>query len=85
MTLQELEEIKVSSRKDEEVKYKARKVLHLLDENSDKYDVVVYTTAMENYINEKQVEISPDTKNYCLLCLFARIIAPRRKVCICDK
>ena len=62
MTLQELEEIKISSRKDDEIKYKARKVLHLLDENSDKYDVVVYTTAMENYINEKQVEISPYTK-----------------------
>ena len=62
MTLQELEEIKISSRKDDEVKYKARKALHLLDENSDKYDVVVYTTAMENYINEKQIEISPDTK-----------------------
>ena len=61
MTLQELEEIKISSRKDDEVKYKARKALHLLDENRDKYDVVVYTIAMENYINEKQVEISPDT------------------------
>lgn len=62
VTLQELEEIKVSSRKDEEVKYKARKALHLLDENRDKYDVVIYTTAMENYINEKQIEITPDTK-----------------------
>ena len=41
VTLQELEEIKISSRKDDEIKYKARKVLHLLDENRDKYDVVV--------------------------------------------
>lgn len=62
VTLQELEEIKVSSKKDAEVKYKARKALHLLDENTDKYEVVVYTTAIENYICEKQVEVTPDTK-----------------------
>ena len=76
MTLQELEEIKISSRKDDEIKYKARKVLHLLDENSDKYDVVVYTTAMENYINEKQVEISPDTK-IIACCAFSQGLLPK--------
>ena len=71
VTLQELEEIKISSRKDDEVKYKARKALHLLDENSDKYDVVVYTTAMENYIIEKQLEVTPDTK-IIASCAFSR-------------
>ena len=76
MTLQELEEIKISSRKDDEVKYKARKALHLLDENSDKYDVVVYTIAMENYINEKQVEISPDTK-IIACCSFSQGLLPK--------
>lgn len=76
MTLQELEEIKISSRKDDEVKYKARKALHLLDENSDKYDVVVYTTAMENYINEKHVEISPDTK-IIACCSFSQGLLPK--------
>ena len=76
VTLQELEEIKISSRKDDEVKYKARKALHLLDENSDKYDVVVYTTAMENYINEKQVEISPDTK-IIACCAFSQGLLPK--------
>ena len=76
VTLQELEEIKISSRKDDEIKYKARKVLHLLDENSDKYDVVVYTTAMENYINEKQVEISPDTK-IISCCVFSQRLLPK--------
>ena len=76
MTLQELEEIKISSRKDDEVKYKARKALHLLDENSDKYDVVVYTIAMENYINEKQVEISPDTK-IIACCAFSQGLLPK--------
>ena len=76
VTLQELEEIKISSRKDDEIKYKARKVLHLLDENSDKYDVVIYTTAMENYIVEKQVEISPDTK-IVASCAFSRGLLPQ--------
>ena len=76
MTLQELEEIKISSRKDDEVKYKARKALHLLDENKDKYEVVIYTTAMENYINEKQVEISPDTK-IIACCSFSQGLLPK--------
>lgn len=62
VTLQELEHIKVSGTKSQEVKYDARKVLHLLDENEDKFKVVVYTTAMENYINEKLIEVTPDSK-----------------------
>ena len=62
ISLQEMENIKTSGRKDEETKYKARKALHLLDENRDKYEVVIYTTAMENYIVEKQLEVTPDTK-----------------------
>ena len=62
VTLQELEHIKVSGRKSEEVKYNARKALHILDENPDKYTAVVFTTAMENYINEKLIEVTPDSK-----------------------
>lgn len=62
ITLQELESIKTSNRKDEETKYNARKILHLLDENSDKYDVIVYTNTIEEYINLKNIEITPDSK-----------------------
>lgn len=62
VTLQELEHIKVSRNKDDQVKYEARKALHLLDDNSDKYEVVVYDNAIENYILEKNMEITPDTK-----------------------
>ena len=62
VTLQELEHIKVSRNKDDQVKYEARKALHLLDDNSDKYDVIVYDNAIENYILEKNMEITPDTK-----------------------
>lgn len=62
VTLQELEHIKISRNKDDQIKYKARKALHLLDDNSDKYDVVVYDNAIENYILGKNMEITPDTK-----------------------
>lgn len=62
VSLQELEHIKVSRNKDDRTKYNARKVLHLLDENNDKYTVVVYNMDIENYIIEKNMEITPDTK-----------------------
>ncbi len=76
ISLQEMENIKTSGRKDEETKYKARKALHLLDENRDKYEVVIYTTAMENYIVEKQLEITPDTK-IIASCAFSRGLLPQ--------
>ena len=71
ISLQEMENIKTSGRKDEETKYKARKALHLLDENKNKYEVVIYTTAMENYMVEKQLEVTPDTK-IIASCAFSR-------------
>lgn len=40
-TLEELEHIKTSRSKDEETRYKARKISRLLDENSEKYEVVI--------------------------------------------
>ena len=76
ISLQEMENIKTSCRKDEETKYKARKALHLLDENKDKYEVVIYTTAMENYIVEKQLEITPDTK-IIASCAFSKGLLPQ--------
>ena len=76
ISLQEMENIKTSGRKDDETKYKARKALHLLDENKDKYEVVIYTTAMENYIVEKQLEITPDTK-IIASCAFSRGLLPQ--------
>lgn len=42
ITLHELENIKTSKTKDDEIKYKVRKVLHLLAENEDLYEVIVY-------------------------------------------
>ena len=76
VTLQELEHIKVSRNKDDQVKYEARKALHLLDDNSDKYDVVVYDNAIENYILGKNMEITPDTK-IVGSCAFSRCLLPQ--------
>ena len=76
ISLQEMENIKTSGRKDDETKYKARKALHLLDENKDKYEVIIYTTAMENYIVEKQLEVTPDTK-IIASCAFSRGVLPQ--------
>ena len=61
-TLQELEHIKVSRNKDEETKYRARKALHILDENSDKYDVVIVNTEIINIIEELGLENTPDNQ-----------------------
>ena len=52
VTLRELENIKSSSYKSEEIKHRARKLAHLFDDNQDKYDVYVY----------KGIETSPDYK-----------------------
>lgn len=60
--MEELENIKISSRKDEETKYKARKLLHILDENSDKYKVVITTKNIISIIDDFGLENTPDNQ-----------------------
>lgn len=50
ITLHELEHIKTSKTKTEDVRYKARKLSHLLDEHYNDYDVVVYNFEISDYI-----------------------------------
>ena len=61
-TLQELEHIKVSRNKDEETKYRARKVLHILDENTDKYEVVIVDKYVLDIIGNHDLENTPDNQ-----------------------
>lgn len=61
-TLQELEHIKVSRNKDEETKYRARKVLHILDENTDKYEVVIVDKYVLDIIGNHGLENTPDNQ-----------------------
>ena len=49
-SLHELENIKTSKNKTEDVRYKARKLSHLLDEHYNDYDVVVYNFEISDYI-----------------------------------
>lgn len=75
MSLEELENIKTSSRKDEEVKYKARCILHLLDEHDGEYEVIVFNNAIESFACEKLIEITPDVK-IMATCAFCKNLFP---------
>lgn len=59
-TLEEIENIKESSKKDNEVKYKARQVAHLLDEHFGEYEVVANNNDVKNIISEFSLEETPD-------------------------
>lgn len=52
-TFDELEHIKTSKNKDEETRYKARKITHLLDENNNMYEAIIvdYKEYMNDIIN----------------------------------
>ena len=62
ITLNELENIKTSSHKDTELKYAARKLLHMLDEHSEAYDVMIYRPSYLKPIEEMELEITNDMK-----------------------
>ena len=49
ITLLELENIKTSSHKDEDTKYQARQVIHLLEDNLSKYKVIIYNKDVRKY------------------------------------
>lgn len=61
-TIQELEHIKVSRNKDEETKYRARKILHILDDNPDKYEVVIVNRDILDIIDSHNLENTPDNQ-----------------------
>lgn len=60
ITLNEIENIKTSMNKDFDIKYKARKLIHLLDENQDKYQVILFNPSFLDSIVE--VEVNNDAK-----------------------
>lgn len=62
ITLSELEEIKNSKDKDEEIKYAAKKLLHLLENNSDKYKVVLYNTSFDDIIKFHGLIMNNDSR-----------------------
>ena len=62
ITLEELEDIKTSSNKDPDVKYSARKLVHLLDEHYGEFDLHLYTKSDGEIILEKELELNNDAK-----------------------
>ena len=60
VTLKELENIKVSSRKDQDVKYKARKATRFLRNNNDKYKCIVAQDKHYNLLKEMNLEVDND-------------------------
>lgn len=62
VTLRELEHIKVSKNKTEQVKYDARKVIHILDENEEKYRTMFVTEEIIQYVDNCGLEQTPDNQ-----------------------
>ena len=62
VTLEELENIKTSKTKTEETRYKARKVVHLLDENRDKYEVAIHNDDSFEILMNSGIEVTNDSK-----------------------
>lgn len=68
ITLKEIEDIKTSSQKDSEIKYKARNIARLLDENGEKYDVIVVDSSFDDVLGQFNLPMSPD--NYIAACAY---------------
>lgn len=62
VTLEELENIKTNRNKTEEVRYKARKVVHLLNDNPDKYKTIFYKDDAVKILEDFGLEPTPDNK-----------------------
>lgn len=66
-TLKELENIKVSRNKDDDVKFRARRILHILDEHQDAYGVTSITSATYDALTQYKMPDTPDN----LICISA--------------
>lgn len=64
--MREIENIKTSSRKDEDIKYKARNIARLLDKNLDTYEVVNFNEKKRSYLLDNGLDAdSPDMGIVC--------------------
>lgn len=75
-TLEEIENIKTSSHKDGEIKYKARRVAHLLDEYDDKYTVIAYCEEIKSIISSYYLDETPDNIILASACYYSKEISP---------
>lgn len=62
ITFKELERIKTANNKTDDVKYAARLLLHLFDQNPNHYDVVIHRIEYEDYLRHLSLDITDDTR-----------------------
>ena len=62
VSLNELENIKTSGVKDEELKYNARHIIKLLEENEDKYEIILYKESFNERLKEFDLPQTADCK-----------------------
>ena len=79
ITLNELENIKTSNSKSEDVKYAARKLLHILDESTGEYELVLFKNAMLQPIEEADLSVTNDSK--ILACAHSFAATAQDEVC----
>lgn len=70
-SLEEIENIKTNDRKDQNVKYRARRVSRILDSGKVNFNVVVTDKYVMNVANKSGIEIIPDT----IICSAAKVVA----------
>ena len=80
ITLNELENIKTSSHKDAELKYTARKLLHLLNDHLGEYDIQIYHPSYLDPIGEKDLEFTNDMKILACALEYDRVSHPDETV-----
>lgn len=59
-TLEELEHIKTSGTKDKDIKYRARKIVKLLDKNEESYQIVFYNQEIYKLLQDYDLPDTPD-------------------------
>lgn len=63
ITIEELEDIKTSGRKTEDVRYAARKAVRFLNDNPDKYEVIIYDLEIQQkYLIDRMQDLSNDNE-----------------------
>ena len=80
ITLNELEHIKTAYNKDPDVKVAARKLINWLDEHINDYDLVIYETTFSEYVINREIELTNDTKILACAYDFAKVQHPEALV-----
>ena len=81
VTLRELEHIKTSRNKDDEVKAKARQVTRWLADNKDKYDCIVVTQEHYNYLNCLGLDLGNDNLIMACARLLDNVVFHTNDIC----